>query len=31
MNRLDEIGLPLEEHVQHVIHAMSTIAEELGL
>jgi putative nucleotidyltransferase with HDIG domain len=27
----EEIGLPLEEHVQHVINAMSTIAEELGL
>jgi len=27
----EEIGLPLEEHVQHVINAMSTIAGELGL
>jgi putative nucleotidyltransferase with HDIG domain len=27
----EEIGLPFEEHVQHVINAMSTIAEELGL
>jgi putative nucleotidyltransferase with HDIG domain len=27
----EEIGLPFEEHVQHVINAMSTIAGELGL
>ncbi len=27
----EEIGLPFEEHVQHVINAMSTIAEDLGL
>ncbi|MCL6475493.1 MAG: HDIG domain-containing protein [Firmicutes bacterium] len=27
----EEIGLPFDEHVQHVINAMSTIAEELGL
>jgi predicted hydrolase (HD superfamily) len=27
----EEIGLPFDEHVQHVICAMSTIAEKLGL
>jgi putative nucleotidyltransferase with HDIG domain len=27
----EEIGLPFDEHVQHVINAMSTIPEELGL
>lgn len=27
----EEIGVPFEEHVQNVINAMSTIADELGL
>ncbi len=27
----EEIGLPFEEHVQNVINAMSSIADELGL
>ncbi len=27
----EEISVPFDEHVQHVIHAMSTIADELGL
>lgn len=27
----EEIGVPFDEHVHNVIHAMSTIADELGL
>lgn len=27
----EEIGLPLNEHVQHVIHALRAIADEIGL
>ena len=27
----EEISVPFDEHVQHVIHAMSTIADKLGL
>lgn len=27
----EEIGLPLEEHVQHVINALQSVADEIGL
>jgi predicted hydrolase (HD superfamily) len=27
----EEIGLPLEEHIQHVINALQSIADEIGL